>query len=195
LDAEARKKLRSLGYLAGGAVPASDRPPDPKSMIPVDNLFNEAVLASEAGRLEAAAAGFRNILEKNPRFAQAYEYAAYNLYKMERIEEAIALLQKAVSAGLWTASLASRLGLYLQESDRIEESVAVLEDAAAAAPDDTEVRNDFGVSLFRKGDVRRSIVEFEKAIALDPSQAMAFNNLGNARLALKEYDAAGAAYA
>jgi arylsulfatase A-like enzyme/tetratricopeptide (TPR) repeat protein len=195
LDAEARKKLRSLGYLSGDAVPASERPPDPKTMIPVDNLFNEAVLASEAGRLEAAAGGFRDILDKNPRFVQAYEYAAYNLYKMERIEAAVALLQKAIAAGLWTPSLLSRLGLYLQESDRIDESIAVLEDAAAAAPEDTEVHNDYGVSLFRKGDVRQAIVEFEKAIALDPSQAMAFNNLGNARLALKEYDAAGAAYA
>jgi arylsulfatase A-like enzyme/Flp pilus assembly protein TadD len=195
MSAETRQKLRSLGYLGADAVPVSVKPPDPKTMLAVDSLFNDAVLASEAGRLVAAAAQFAAILDRHPEFVQAYEYAAYNLYKMGRIDDAIALLRKALTLDFRTAPLLSRLGLYLQETGRTEESIAVLEQAAGLGPDDAEVHNDLGVSLFKNGAAARAIREFQRSIELDRSNAMAYNNLGNAHLGLESYDEAGAAYA
>lgn len=194
VSAETRRKLRSLGYVGGSQAPASANPPDPKSMMAVDAPFNEAVLASEAGRLDEAASRFRILLEKNPDFAEGYEYSAYNLYKMDRLEDAIGLLRKALSLDFRTAPLLARLGLYLQEQGRIEESVTILEQAAELGPDDAEVHNDLGVSLFKSGNAAGAVEEFRKSIDLDASNAMAYNNLGNVRLAEKALTEAAAAF-
>lgn len=194
MSEETRRKLRSLGYVGGGSGPEPAKPPDPKAMMGLDALFNDAVLASEAGRLDEAEAQFQAALDKDPGFVQAYEYAAYNFYKMSRLDAAIGLLRKALSLDFRTAPLLARLGLYLQESGRIEESVAVLEEAAELGPDDAEVRNDLGVALFKSGRADRAAEEFQKAIGLDPSNAMAYNNLGNVRLALQAFEDAGAAF-
>jgi len=194
MSAETRRKLRSLGYLGGGTVPASAKPPDPKTMMVVDNLFNNAVSASEAGRLEAAATQFAAILDAHPEFVQAYEYGAYNLYKMARMDDAIGLLRKALTLDFRTAPLLSRLGLYLQETGRTEESVAVLEQAAELGPYDTEVHNDLGVGLFKSGQAARAVEEFRKSIVLDGTNAMAYNNMGNVLLATQAFEDAGAAF-
>jgi choline-sulfatase len=195
LSPETRDKLRTLGYLAGKPAAASPGPPpDPKTMMALDARFNAAVLASEAGQLEAAEMAFRDVLVQQPDFVQAYEYGAYNLYKMGRLDDAVTLLKKGLAFDLATASLLSRLGLYEQEAGRLEASVAALEQAVSLEPNDAEAHNDLGVSLFKQGALERAAAEFERAIALSPNNAMAFNNLGNVRLALKELDAAGAAY-
>ncbi len=195
MSPETRDKLRALGYLAGRTAAASaGSPPDPKMMMALDSRFNAAVLASEAGQLEAADLAFRDVLDKQPDFVQAYEYGAYNLYKMGRLDEAVALLRKGLSLDLATAPLLSRLGLYEQEAGRLEASVAALEQALSLEANDAEAHNDLGVSLFKQGALERAAAEFERTIALSPDNAMAFNNLGNVRLALKDYDAAAAAY-
>lgn len=195
LSPETRDKLRALGYVAGRttATPAG-LPPDPKTMMPLDGRFNAAVLASEAGQLEAADREFRDILEKQPDFVQVYEYAAYNLYKMGRLDEAVTLLRKGLSLDVVTAALLSRLGLYEQEAGRLDASAAALEQALSLEANDAEAHNDLGVTLFRQGALDRAATEFERAIVLSPDNAMAFNNLGNVRIAQKDVDAATAAY-
>jgi len=194
MSAETRRKLRSLGYVGGSPVPPSANPPDPKSMMAVDAQFNEAVLASEAGRLDEAASRFRTLLDQYPDFVEGYEFSAYNLYKMDRLEDAVGLLRKALSLDFRTAPLLARLGLYLQEQGRIEESVSVLEQAAELGPDDAEVHNDLGVSLFKSGNAAGAVEEFQKSIALDASNAMAYNNLGNVRLAGQAFKEAAAEF-
>jgi choline-sulfatase len=195
MSPESREKLRALGYVAGKPASApSGGPPDPKTMMALDGRFNAAVLASEAGRLEAADREFRDILGKQPDFVQAYEYAAYNLYKMGRLDDAIALLRKGLSLDLVTAPVLSRLGLYEQEAGRLEASASALEQAVSLEPNDAEAHNDLGVTLFKQGALERAAAEFERAIALSPNNAMAFNNLGNVRLGLKELAAAAEAY-
>jgi arylsulfatase A-like enzyme/Flp pilus assembly protein TadD len=194
MDKDTRKKLMSLGYVSGWISRSEKVKPDPKTMIALDNLFNEAILASEAGNLEEADRLYKEILQKQPDFILGYEYAAYNFYKMGKLEDAISLLKKALALDLSTTSLLSRLGLYEQEASRLDESIAILEKAVGGDPNDAEAHNYLGVSYFKIGRVPQAVEEFKKTIALDPDYAMALNNLGNAYLALKDYDAAAGAY-
>jgi len=194
MSPESREKLRALGYVAGKPASAPSEPPDPKTMMALDGRFNAAVLASEAGRLEAADRAFREVIAQQPDFGQAYDYAAYNLYKMGRLDEAVTLLKKGLVFDVGTAALLSRLGLYEQEAGRLEASASALEQAVSLEPNDAEAHNDLGVTLFKQGALERAAAEFERAIALSPDNAMAFNNLGNVRLGLKELDAAAEAY-
>lgn len=194
LDRETYEKLRSLGYLAGGKIKVDENRPDPKMMIEIDNLFNEAIILSESGRLEEARIIYKTLLEKQPNFAVGYEYAAYNLYKMGNLGEAISLLRQAVSLNLATASIKARLGLYLQEAGEIKESIELLRAAVEVDPNYAEAYNYLGVSYFKAGDLDQAEVAFKKALELDTDYAMAYNNLGNVYLAQRRFSEALAAY-
>ena len=194
LDRESRQKLLSLGYIGSGAGPGGAPGPNPKSMIAWDNLLSDAVNASETGRLEEAAAIYKDILRQQPDYIVAYDYAAYNLTKMGRGGEAIRLLEKAVGRGLGTDKILAHLGLYYQEDGRLEDSIATLEKVLTLNADVAEVHNDLGVSLFKSGRLDEAAAAFQKSLALDPHYAMALNNLGNCRLALKRYGEAEADY-
>lgn len=116
-------------------------------MIEIDNLFNEAIILSEAGRLEEAGILYNKLLEKQPKFAVGYEYAAYNLYKMGKLEEAIIMLRQAAALDLATVSIKTRLGLYLQEAGEIQESINLLQSALEDDPYYTEAYNYLGLAI------------------------------------------------
>jgi len=190
MDKETREKLGSLGYVRLNAQPQAKELPDPKAMIEVDNLFNEAIIASEKGELERASQLYQNLLSNQPDFIIGYEYASYNLYKMGKLDGAIGLLEKAVHQNLVTKSLLARLGLYYQESGRIKESIDILERVIQKNKDYAEAFNYLGVSYYQAGQIPKAIESFQKALSLDKDYAMAMNNLGNCYLALENYDRA-----
>ncbi len=190
MDKETQERLKSLGYITGGISVSENRRPDPKTMIEVDNLFNDAIIASESGRLEEARILYEHVIQKQPNFAIGYEYAAYNYYKMGRLQEAIGLLSKAVNSNLRTTSLLARLGLYLQEAGQLDESISILEKAVQQDPNNTEAHNYLGVSYFKSGLIAEALEAFMKALELDRDYAMAMNNLGNGYLDMKDYGAA-----
>lgn len=190
IDREVQEKLRSLGYIAGSGLSSSGPWADPKIMIEIDNLFNEAIISSEEGRTEEACYLYEMVLKKQPHFAAAYEYASYNYYKMGRLSEAIALLERALASGLETKTIKARLGLYLQEEGKIKESIELLRSALKQDPFYTEAYNYLGVSYFKAGELDLAIEAFKKALALDKDYAMAMNNLGNVYLAQQKYNEA-----
>jgi len=190
MDKETREKLGSLGYVRLNAQPQAKELPDPKAMIEVDNLFNEAIIASEKGELERASQLYKNLLSNQPDFIIGYEYASYNLYKMGKLNKAIDLLEKAVHQNLVTKSLLARLGLYYQETGRIKESIDILERVIQKNKDYAEAFNYLGVSYYQAGQLPKAIESFQKALSLDKHYAMAMNNLGNCYLALENYDQA-----
>jgi len=190
LDKETYEKLKSLGYISNKNLRTAVNRPDPKNMIEIDNLFNEALILSEAGRLEEARLMYETLLKKQPNFAVGYEYAAYNFYKMEKLEDAISLLRQALQLNLGTASIKARLGLYLQEYGEIQESIQLLQEALQQDPYYTEAYNYLGVSYFKAVNLEQSEKAFQQALKLDCDYAMAINNLGNVYLTEGKYDQA-----
>ncbi|MFW6140316.1 MAG: sulfatase-like hydrolase/transferase [Acidobacteriota bacterium] len=190
VDRETKEKLGSLGYVRLDAKPQGEYMPDPKNMIEVDNLFNEAITASEAGKLEAAHQLYQRLLLKQSNFVIGYEYASYNLYKMEKLGDAIDLLEKAVRQNLVTKSLLARLGLYYQEAGQIEESIKILERVIQKNKNYAEAFNYLGVSYYQSGQMQKAVDSFQKALSLDKDYAMAMNNLGNCYLSLEQLNQA-----
>lgn len=187
MDEDTRKKLRSLGYISGRNIGGEKDRQDPKAMIELDNLFNDAVIASETGNMEEASRMYDEVLRKQPDFIMAYEYAAYNYYKMGKIAESIALLERSVERNAANPSLQARLGLYYQEIGKIEESIEILERVVDEDNSYAEAFNYLGVSYFKKGLIENAISSFERSLALDTDYPMARNNLGNCYLAQKNY--------
>ncbi|HZX10240.1 MAG TPA: sulfatase-like hydrolase/transferase [Acidobacteriota bacterium] len=190
MDRETKEKLGALGYVRLNVQPNGENLPDPKNMIEVDNLFNEAIIASETGKLALAHQLYQKLLNKQSNFIIGYEYASYNLYKMGKINKAIELLEKAVHQNLITKSLLARLGLYYQEAGRIKESIEILERVVQNHKDYAEAFNYLGVSYFKANQMSKAVACFQKSLSLDKHYAMAMNNLGNCYLSLEEYDQA-----
>lgn len=187
MDEDTREKLRSLGYISGRYVGGKTSRQDPKAMIEWDNLFNDAIIASETGYMDRARMMYDEILRNQPDFIRVYEYAAYNYYKMGKITEAIALLEQAVERNAAIPSLWARLGLYYQEIGKIEESIEILERVIEEDNANAEAFNYLGVSYFKKGLIEDAVSSFKRSLALDTNYPMARNNLGNCYLAQKNY--------
>jgi len=194
MDEDTRRKLMSLGYISGRSLGSEKERPDPKTKIELDNLFNEAIIASGKGSLELASRLYDQVLKKQPNFIMAYEYASYNLYKMGQTHEAVALLEKAVKLNFVSNSLLARLGLYYQESGKLEKSIAILERVVEQDENYAEAHNYLGVSYYKTSQIEKAVSSFKKSISLDSSYAMAMNNLGNCYLAQEKYDLAADEY-
>jgi arylsulfatase A-like enzyme/Flp pilus assembly protein TadD len=190
MDEDTRRKLMSLGYITGRSVGGDEERPDPKTMIELDNLFNEAIIASETGNLELADLMYKEVLQKQPNLIMAYEYASYNYYKMGKLDDALELLEKAAKLDHTNSPLLARLGLYYQEAGMSEKSIKTLERVVQQDNNYAEAYNYLGVSYFRTGQVEKAIQAFNRSISLDNNYAMAMNNLGNCYLAQKKYDSA-----
>jgi tetratricopeptide (TPR) repeat protein len=191
---EVRRKLATLGYVSGGFRQGEEARPDPKRMIDLDNRFNRAIDLSEGGDLENADALYRRVLEEQPDFIVGYEFAAYNLYKMGKPAEAVALLERALNHGLDSPTLQARLGLYYQETDRLDQSIRLLERTVKENGTYAEAFNSLGITYYRSGRLEDAADSFRRAISLDGSYAMAINNLGNCLLAQGDFDRAAETY-
>jgi arylsulfatase A-like enzyme/Flp pilus assembly protein TadD len=110
IDPEEAKKLAALGYL-GSIQPAGSGPlPDPKDRIGEIASMLDAMRFAMNGQHAKAVRGFRNILEKNPRLADAWNQLGTSLESMGRYEEAAEAYRKAITV---TPELSGEFGLRL----------------------------------------------------------------------------------
>ena len=178
-DADARARLRALGY-AGGALGhlGAWRPEDdPKRLLPLHRRFQHA--ADEAARNpDAAIRELRALISERPEFAAAYEAAATLLLETGRPRDAIVLLSQAQSRGLNHRALAERMGAALLASGDAGAAVALLERATALEPDALEVRHTFALALIAAGDHKRARDVLTTILRLDPAAPDVWTNIG-----------------
>ena len=153
-------------------------------------MHDEASDRFREGRTEEALALLREILEKQPRSSFAYQKLAYALHQLGRTEEAVRVLEEAVSRGVTDLSLLALLGSYLMEVVGLPRALALLEGLAADHPDFAEAHNYLGVAYARMGRADDAEREFARVLELDPSSASAENNLGSLALARGDYASA-----
>lgn len=159
-----------------------------------ESLFSEAVAHHRAGRVQAAVAGYRAVLDAVP----THGHATYNLGVAERgqgrVREAIAL---------WT-------GLVERESGRVEALLALsrayrtlgddprsLDYASRAAdqdPGSADAHNLRSNALRSLGRNREALEALDLALAADPGYALGHANRGHLLSALKRHAEAVQSY-
>lgn len=188
ISAEEAARLRSLGYLSGGAqqkkvYTAAD---DPKNLVAIDSKIHQAIEAYEQGHLAEATAFAQQIVAAQPDMSSGRELLAFLLQQQERIGEAIANLREAVRTG--GQSQRVQLGLLLTESGRAAEAVQIL--APLVQGGDPDVLNAYGIALADEGKLDDATLQFESVLKGDPNNAPALQNLGI--VALRRNDMQGA---
>jgi Flp pilus assembly protein TadD len=163
---------------------------DPKRLIDVSNLYDEAVDRFREGDGEGALRVLRELVKRQPHSSQAHQELAYVLYQGRRLPEAIAVLENALRGGVQDASLLGLLGAYLLEAGDSARVVELLEDVVRRDPAYAEAHNYLGIAYTRLRRFEDAVREYETLLELDPSSASAHNNLGS--LALTRGDARAA---
>ncbi len=195
LSADARERLRALGYVAPSTPP---RPPgyarNPAQSIAAWVAFEEAFARLSAGHPSDALPLLARLVRENPDasvFASTYGHA---LLESGRSQDSLAVYRAAVRKWPDDSVLVHDLAVAAQragrptEAIRAEQAALVLDERNAAA------HNGLGLLLIEAGRIDEARRAFDRAVTLDASNAEYFVNLGNARRAAGDVAGAEVAY-
>jgi arylsulfatase A-like enzyme/Flp pilus assembly protein TadD len=195
VDAEARAKLESLGYIGGsGPVDPHASGKDPKDMVALFRAFEEAHWALNDGRIAAARETLEGLLAADPANPVFLGQLAETSRRVGDLARAVDLYRRAVALSPGDNETRYNLAVTLQEAGRHDEAIAALAEAIARDPGRPEAHNALGIALSLKGDLAGAREQFARATEIDPRDARAFNNLGNVLRDLGRGEEARTAY-
>jgi arylsulfatase A-like enzyme/Tfp pilus assembly protein PilF len=177
-DPEAAKRLRSLGYLSGGAARKSRyaEADDPKRLVDIDQKMHDAVAADEEGRTAEAIELYRQVLARRPEMMAAARHLAFDYWRTGQTPAAINTLRIVLKRGA-TPGAEIQLGTYLVEIGRAQEALTLLEKAAEADPT-LDALNALGIAYGRTGRAKEALAVFGRGLKIDPENPMIHENIG-----------------
>jgi len=197
VDAEAIKRLESLGYVGGGATPPASildtTREDPKDFLSVYQRIDKAMTLFFADhRSEKARKELLEIAESRPELIMAHQLLGDIAMDEQRLADAAghyakvaAMLGEAkdpsrqppgVMEGLATAH--NSLGSALARRGQIDEAIAHFRKASEIKPDYAEAHNNLGSALAGRERLDEAVAHFQKALEIKPDYASAHCNLG-----------------
>ena len=165
-------------------------PPKPA---PAVTLFHAALAAHQAGRLIEAEEGYRHVLSRDKRHADALYLLAVVHQQKGNLREAEILIRKALAVRE-EAFVLGKLGFLLRETKRLPEAEATYRRAIELKPDFADVHNSLGNLLKETKRLPEAEAAYRRALELKPDFALAHNNLANLLLETKRLPEAEAAY-
>lgn len=122
ISPEEAQKLAALGYIGSTQGTGNDLP-DPKAHIGEFALIRRATRLTDEGRVGEALEIYREVVKKNPKFADAWTLLAGNLEKMGRNDEAIDAYKQALkSSNVVVYEIALSLGGLFLRLNRLTEA-------------------------------------------------------------------------
>jgi arylsulfatase A-like enzyme/Flp pilus assembly protein TadD len=197
VDGEVAARLRSLGYTTASAAPMRQQysaVDDPKRLVALNENFNTALEAFNAGRSGEALFQFLALLRQRPDFVTARTSAATVLMTTTRAGDAVALLRAAPAAQASSPEILAKLGSALQQSGDLKGAAASLERSRAAGNQNPEIFNDLGVVYAQLGRLGEARAMFQELLRRDPNAAGTWTNLGLAELSAHQPEAAADAF-
>lgn len=104
-------------------------------------------------------------------------------YRQGRVEEAMALVGRAIRVDAKHALAHGSMAQMHQDRGRHDQAVTHFRLAAALRPDNPDFHNGLGLSLAALGRLEPATAAFREAIRIRPGMAAAYNNLGNVQRA------------
>jgi predicted TPR repeat methyltransferase len=132
-----------------------------------------AIAHHRAGRVEQAAATFREVLAKDPTNPDALHLLGGIAYQSGRPREAIGCYEQALLHRPSYAEAHYHLGLALEDLGRTEEAVGRYRSAVALKPGLTFAQYNLGVALKSQGKLDDATTCFQRVVELDPGNDLA----------------------
>jgi tetratricopeptide (TPR) repeat protein len=143
---------------------------------------------------EDAEEAYREALDVDPDFEEAWERLGYVLYVTGRSEDAIELLEDALERVPDSLLLERMLGVNEVEAGRVEAGISRLLAVDAAGAASADVLFVLGAHHYESEDYNEAIGYFQRYLAENPDDAATHGSLGNAYLRTEQYELALAAF-
>lgn len=183
-SADARERLRSLGYVTGAGAehPRYTTDDDPKRLIHLDAVLQDVVGRYLAGDLPGALARCRELARRRPQMAISWMHLAQLERESGNLGPAVDALRTAVALTPGNAEPLALLGAYLTEAGRAREAADLLA-AHAGGPDaDAEVLTARALALSRLGQMDDALAALARLRERDPTSAMVLVHIGTIQL-------------
>jgi Tfp pilus assembly protein PilF len=184
-SADTRERLAALGYVTAAAAPIKERyteADDPKRLVHIDDTMQQAVALERAGDLEGARALCEDVVRQRPDMTSALLVLAIIERKLDRLDRAVAVLERAVAGNPDDVSPAVMLASYLGEAGQARKALDLLAPFAERANPPLDVLTTRGVNLARLGRVREALEAFAAARLVDPSDPMTLVQIATVQL-------------
>jgi tetratricopeptide (TPR) repeat protein len=147
-------------------------------MLTIAEALDHAVRHHRTGELREAERLYRQVLQADPRQADALHLLGVLAGQLGRANEAVALLREALLSNPRLAEAHSSLGNALKRQGRLDEAVACYRQALALQPGLAEAHNNLGNALRALGRPAEAEACYRQALGCRPAYADAHNNLG-----------------
>lgn len=160
-----RAQLAALGYL-GSAAGAEGPRADPKAKLPVLRRLGDAYRLFRQGDHAQAVVAYRDVLENEPRLADAWEYLGHSLLQAGAAEEALAAYRRAAELTNGSPHVVLAAAGALLRLGRLQEAASHAAIAAESFPGDA---NNFLARIaLEQGDLESAARRIEQALDTHP---------------------------
>jgi tetratricopeptide (TPR) repeat protein len=152
--------------------------------------LRQATARHGQGELNAAMAGYLEILELVPDHFDALHLLGVSHYQTGQAASAVELIQRAIALLPEQVAPYSNLGLAFQALQRPADALDSFSRGLRLDPNHIETLNNRGNTLNEMGRAADALTDFDRLLALKPDSAEAWSNRGTALLALGRHQAA-----
>ena len=183
LDAEARKRLESLGYVAGGIdedFSFDQSKDDPKDLFGFHIQHQEVNICIAEGRYDRAEVVAKQMVDVRSDFHPAYRNLAEIAIKHNNISDATRYFQQMIRIKPDDAEAQTNLGALLQTQGKMAEGIKYYRQAIHIDPEYIQAHNNLGNALLLQGKSEEAVTQLQIALRINPKYADARYNLGKA---------------
>jgi predicted O-linked N-acetylglucosamine transferase (SPINDLY family) len=146
-------------------------------MATLSEAFRIALAHHRAGRLEAAAAIYRRILQADPRQADTLHLLGVIAQQVNQPEAAIEHITRAIALRPSAAEYHNNLGAAYRALGQLDEVEACCRRAIALRPDYVDAHNNLGIALKDQGRLDEALACYRRALRIQPDDPEVHSNL------------------
>jgi tetratricopeptide (TPR) repeat protein len=163
-------------------------------MTTVAELFALASDIQQSGNLNGAAELYHQIVQADPRQAEAHFKLGNILLRQHKLDEAITRYRLCIDLRPNDAEAHCNLGLALASLGKLDDAVKQFSRALSLNPRYAEAHSNLGTALRSQRKQEEAIASFQQALVCNPNFAEAHYNLGNAFKDMARWDEAADQY-
>jgi arylsulfatase A-like enzyme/Flp pilus assembly protein TadD len=193
IDERVMDQLKSLGYLSGAggrSYELTGAGTDPKDAVDILQLIDKAESGQSNLPEPKRIALLRQALAKDPQNPSLYYQLGGRLEKNGRYEEALQLYRTALSKGIESGRLHSRIADLLLRRGEKDLAIVEYEKAAQINPADLDSQNNLAMAYLEKGRVADAERVFKWVLTNDGDYAAALNGMGLISIQKQDQNAA-----
>jgi len=140
----------------------------PTQTINIDQAIDLALQHHQDGRLQQAEAIYRNVLQTQPKHADALHLLGMVAHQVGNNEAAVELISRAIRANAFVPAYYSNIGGAYLALKRYDEARESYKKALSLKPDFAEAYNNLGMVFRELGKNNKALASFRKAVSLKP---------------------------